>query len=96
MRKLYRGDCYEGIQNCSYTSKWKKLFSIEIIEYKKTQIRPQYYVTNEFYKNEFPANFPNTTFYTIQVRDVNDWKEYNKKDESDSNNIIPFKKIAHN
>ena len=68
----------------------------EMIIEKKTHIRPQYYVTNEFYKNEFPANFPNSTFYTIQVREVSDWKEYNKKEEKNSNNIIPLKKIAHN
>ena len=68
----------------------------EMIIDKKTHVRPQYYVTNEFYKNEYPMNYPDITLYTIEVRDVDDWKEYNKKEEKESNNIIPLKKIAHN
>ena len=58
---------------------------LEFIFYKKKSVRPEYYVLNDFYKNEYQPFLADITKYKIEVRDVNDWKILHEKEKSSRN-----------
>ena len=43
------------------------------------KVRKEYYVLNDFYKNEYVPFLNNITKYTIKVRDVSEWEIYSEK-----------------
>ena len=46
------------------------------------KVQKEYYVLNDFYKNEYMPFLPNITKYTIQVRDVTEWEIYSTEKHS--------------
>ena len=64
---------------------------LEMINNNKTFVNKLYYITNPFFNNIYQPNLPNMTYYTIECRNVSDWK-FLKEIEKNTNNIIPFVK----
>lgn len=68
---------------------------LEFIQDKSTQLRPEYYVINSFYKNKYPALLGTITTYKIECREVTEWNLYSKEVEEKRENskIIYFNKF---
>lgn len=59
----------------------------KLLEMIKTpKVNMEYYVLNDFYKNEYIPFIDNITKYTIKVRNVSEWEIYSEEQTSD--NII--------
>ena len=71
---------------------------IELIQNQTKNVKKEYYVTNDFFKNEFQPFYNGITKYTIQKRKVNEWETYTKskeeKAQKEKSNIISFRKIG--
>ena len=55
------------------------------------KVNMEYYVLNDFYKNEYIPFIDNITKYTIKVRNVSEWETYSEKKHSHNlkrNNVI--------
>ena len=65
---------------------------IAFIQYKSSQVKPEFYVLNDFYENKYPAFLNDITKYTIEHRVVNEWEKYSKEEEKQKNDnkIIYF------
>lgn len=61
---------------------------LRLIDLQKENVRKEYYVTNDFYNNEYPPFFKNITIFTIEERSVNSWKLYK---QNKNNKIINFR-----
>lgn len=67
---------------------------LNLIEIQQSSVNKKYYVTNSFFKNKYPPFINGIIRYTIEVRKVNNWKEYRKDENSKKNinkKIIPFR-----
>lgn len=70
------------------------MYLLKLIDIQQTSVNKKYYVTNSFFKNKYPPFINGIIRYTIEVREVDSWKEYKEsKTSSKSINkkVIPFK-----
>lgn len=75
----------------SFNECYSKL--LEMIENQKKCVSNKYYVCNDFYDNEYEPFFEDLTKFTIQVREVTNWKDYKENTQQKNNNILFFHKI---
>lgn len=52
---------------------------IELINDKKKSVKNEYYVINDFWKNEFDPFYADITKYKVEVREVKEWQTFGKK-----------------
>lgn len=71
----------------TFTSYWECYVKLlEFIQDKSKQVKPEYYVLNDFYENKYPASLSHMTKYKIESREVTDWVLYSKEKEEEKEN----------
>ena len=53
---------------------------LDLIEQQSTNVKKEYYVINNFYKNPYPAFLSDIVKYTIECREVTSWKVYDRRE----------------
>lgn len=71
------------------------LHLLNLIQIQQSSVRKKYYVTNSFFNNKYPPFLDGIVQYTIEVREVNEWKEYKEEKVASKNlnkKVLPFRK----
>ena len=64
---------------------------LELIDDCRDTVKKEYYVLNEFYKNEHPPFLSNIRKFKIECREVEEWFKY-EPDVKAKNKVIPFRR----
>lgn len=70
------------------------MYLLKLIKLQQGSVRKKYYVTNSFFKNKYPPFVEGIKKYTIEVREVDTWREYVEEKSSNKSidkKVIPFK-----
>lgn len=70
-----------------------QMFVINLINTTDKRYRYNFYVDNNFYKNDYPLGFPKQRYYKIIKRKVSNYIDADCDFQSEVNNILQFKKI---
>ena len=61
---------------------------LSMISMQSRWIHNEYYVLNDFYKNEYPPFLKDIRKYKIEVREVGTWRIYSSKDKKRNNEKV--------
>lgn len=69
-----------------------QMFLLNLINTTDRRYRYNFYIDNNFYKNDYPLGFPKQRYYKIIKRKVSNYIDADYDFEIEKNNILQFKK----